>query len=135
MTPQEAAIRLREWYQAFKNFGKGNERTVHEFLEAADLIESLAAELDTFQQFTKELGARNEELQKEKLTLSLRVKQLEAERDELIEAIKEWSPLGVFPLPCKVCKNVKEAFCGEKCKWCRENSNFEWRGLQKEATP
>lgn len=45
MTPQEAALRLREWYQAFKNFGKGNERTVHEFLEAADLIESLAVQV------------------------------------------------------------------------------------------
>ena len=46
MTPQEAVIRLREWYQAFKNFGKGDEPTVQEFLEAADLIESLTAELE-----------------------------------------------------------------------------------------
>ena len=60
------------------------------------------------------------------------IKQLEAERDELIEVIKEWSLFNTFPLPCKVCKNVKEAFCGEKCKWCREYNNFEWRGLQKE---
>lgn len=71
MTPQEAALRLREWYQAFKNFGKGNERTVHEFLEAADLIESLAADLDTLREFTKELSARNEQLRKENLTLKL----------------------------------------------------------------
>lgn len=63
------------------------------------------------------------------------IQQLEAERDELIEAIKEWSPFDAFPLPCKFCKNVKEAFCGEKCKWCREYNNFEWHGVQKEETP
>ena len=75
----------------------------------------------------KKKGEMNEKLYAELATVK-------AERDELIEVIKEWSPFGVFPLPCKVCKNVKEAFCGEKCKWCRENSNFEWRGLQKEET-
>ena len=134
MTPQEAAIRLRGWYQAFKNFGKGNERTVHEFLEVADLIESLAAEMEDMtarykiaDDCAKKKGEMNEKLYAELATVK-------AERDELIEVIKEWSPFGVFPLPCKVCKNVKEAFCGEKCKWCRENSNFEWRGLQKEET-
>lgn len=72
MTPQEAVIRLREWYQAFKNFGKGNELTVQEFLEAADLIDSMSADLDTLRKFTKELSARNEELRKENLTLKLK---------------------------------------------------------------
>ena len=72
MTPQEAVIRLREWYQAFKNFGKGDEPTVQEFLEAADLIDSMSADLDTLRKFTKELSARNEELRKENLTLKLK---------------------------------------------------------------
>ena len=72
MTPQEAVIRLREWYQAFKNYGKGNELTVQEFLEAADLIDSMSADLDTLRKFTKELSARNEELRKENLTLKLK---------------------------------------------------------------
>lgn len=72
MTPKEAAFRLREWYEAFKNFGKGNDMTVKEFLEAADLIESMAADLDTLRQFIKELSARNEELRKENLTLKLK---------------------------------------------------------------
>lgn len=72
MTPNEAAVRLREWYQAFKKFGKGNEQTVKEFLEVADLIESMAADLDTLRQFTKELSVRNEELRKENMTLKLR---------------------------------------------------------------
>ena len=46
MTPKEATFRLREWYEAFKHFGQGNERTVKELLEAASLIEFLEAEKD-----------------------------------------------------------------------------------------
>ena len=46
MTPKEAAFRLREWHEAFKQFGKGNEKAVKELLEAADLIEALTAELE-----------------------------------------------------------------------------------------
>ena len=42
MTPQEAAIRLREWYIAFDRHGKGNEPAVKEFLEIADMLEDLA---------------------------------------------------------------------------------------------
>ena len=72
MTPKEAAFRLRVWYQAFKDFGKGNESRVKELLEAADLIESMSADLDTLRQFTVELSARNEELRKENLTLKLK---------------------------------------------------------------
>ena len=45
MTRREAVLRLREWYKAFANFGKGNERTVKEFLEIEDLIHSMDAEL------------------------------------------------------------------------------------------
>lgn len=45
MTRREAVLRLREWYEAFANFGKGNERTVKEFLEIEDLIHSMDAEL------------------------------------------------------------------------------------------
>ena len=72
MTPKEAAFRLREWHEAFTHFGKGNELTVQEFLEAADLIDSMSADLDTLRKFTKELSARNEELRKENLTLKLK---------------------------------------------------------------
>lgn len=72
MTPQEAVIRLRDWHESFVQFGKGNEKAVQELLEAADLIESLAADLDTLRQFTVKLSARNEELRKENLTLKLK---------------------------------------------------------------
>ena len=41
MTPTEAALGLREWFEVFRRRGKGNEPTVKEFLEAADLIEKL----------------------------------------------------------------------------------------------
>lgn len=36
----------REWYQAFSKFGKGEESSVKELLEVANLIESLSAQLD-----------------------------------------------------------------------------------------
>lgn len=72
MTPKEAAVRLRDWHESFVQFGKGNERAVQELLKAADLIESMAADLDTLRQFTVELSARNEELCKENLTLKLK---------------------------------------------------------------
>ena len=72
MTTQKASILLRAWHKAFKDFGKSNETKVKELLEAADLIESLAADLDTLREFTKELSARNEELRKENLTLKLK---------------------------------------------------------------
>jgi hypothetical protein len=45
MTPQEAAFRLRDWYESFVQFGKGNERAVQELLKASELIDSMAAEL------------------------------------------------------------------------------------------
>ena len=46
MTPQKASILLRAWHKAFKDFGKSNETKVKELLEAADLIDSLAADLE-----------------------------------------------------------------------------------------
>lgn len=36
----------REWYQAFSNFNKGNERSVKDLLAVADLIESLSAQCE-----------------------------------------------------------------------------------------
>lgn len=36
----------RDWYQAFVNCGKGEERSVKELLTTADLIESLSAQLE-----------------------------------------------------------------------------------------
>ena len=36
----------REWYQAFTNFGRGDERSVKDLLAVGNMIESLAAELE-----------------------------------------------------------------------------------------
>lgn len=47
----------REWYQAFSNFGKGEERSVKELLAVANIIESLSAQLD---QVTRERDAETE---------------------------------------------------------------------------
>ena len=51
----------REWYQAFSNKGKGNEPSVKELLTTADLIESLAAELE---QVKRERDAAVEDIRK-----------------------------------------------------------------------
>lgn len=127
MTPKEAAFRLREWYQAFKNFGKGNELTVKEFLEAATLIESLAADLDTLRQFTVELSARNEELRNEKTTLALRVKQFKAERDAVMRDMNK---------NCASCKYAGYNNPGsDGCPYveqCQNYRKWQWRGVQKE---
>lgn len=36
---------MREWYEVFRKRGKGGERSVKAFMEAADLIEKLSAQL------------------------------------------------------------------------------------------
>ena len=90
MTPQEAATMLREWYIAFNRHGKGNERAVKEFLEIADFLESTAADLDTLREFTKELAARNEELNKEKLAAVLRVPRWISVEERLPDKSHDW---------------------------------------------
>ena len=125
MTPQEAAIRLREWYQAFKNFGKGNERTVKELLEAANLIESLAAELEDMTTrykiadgCAKKKGEMNEKLYAE-------LSAVKAERDAAVAELKG----------NRICQKCKHFDIGwnEPCLHCDgENNCFEWRGVQKE---
>ena len=132
MTPQEAAIRLREWYQAFKNFGKGNERTVHEFLEAANLIESLAAELEDMtarykiaDDCAKKKGEMNEKLYAELATVK-------AERDAAVADITRMVQEPYDPCYCDYCKLTEEECAKSNC---RGRSAFVWRGLQKEDTP
>lgn len=51
----------REWYQAFSNFNKGNERSVKDLLAVADMIESLSKQLE---QVTRERDAAINELVK-----------------------------------------------------------------------
>ena len=128
MTPQKASILLRAWHKAFKDFGKSNETKVKELLEAADLIDSLAADLDTLRKFTVELSARNEELHKEKLTLALRVKQLEVERDAAIDDMTEMAQY----VSDDVCPWCDQTECELGCMGTGANSGFNWRGVQKE---
>ena len=55
-------------------YNGADEATMHKaMLEAADVLESIAADLDTLREFTKELAKRNEELHKEKLAAVLHV--------------------------------------------------------------
>lgn len=45
-TAKDAAAICREWYWAFRNMGKGEEKYVLELLDAADTIEQLERERD-----------------------------------------------------------------------------------------
>lgn len=56
----------REWYQAFTNFGRGDERSVKDLLAVGNMIESLAAELE---QVKRERDAAVEDMQKTPITL------------------------------------------------------------------
>lgn len=102
--------------------------------DALTLIRRQEADLDTLRQFTTELSARNEELRNAKTTLALRVAQLEAERDALIDAVKDWGG------SCAVCKHYAKPEDGFPCRFCAERfpededkiSHWEWRGVQKE---
>lgn len=43
---KDIAQHMREWHEAFRRYGKGDEPSVKVFLEAADMIEKLSAELE-----------------------------------------------------------------------------------------
>lgn len=64
-------------------YNGADEATMHKaMLEAADVLESIAADLDTLREFTKELAKRNEELHKEKLAAVLHVPRWISVEDE-----------------------------------------------------
>lgn len=134
MTPQEAVIRLREWYQAFKNFGKGDEPTVQEFLEAADLIESLTAELEE-----AKLTHRTEKCE----AADYDCVELGRLRKELAQVKRERDDVARWEDDCPHCQHRDDApvdcdleclRCENPCicHKCRDGDKFEWRGVQKE---
>lgn len=65
------------------------------------------------------------------------IQQLEAERDALIDAVKDWGG------SCAVCKHYDKPEDSFPCRFCAERfpededkiSHWQWRGVQKEATP
>ena len=94
----------REWYQAFTNKGRGDEPTVKEFLEVADLIESLSAELE----------------------------QVKRERDAAVEDLSDHGMLCVLCMhenkavdeePCKSCSHASTV---------NRHTNWQWRGVKEE---
>lgn len=102
----------REWYQAFSNFGKGEERSVKELLAVANIIESLSAQLD---QVTRERDAAIRQ-------------QLEADKNN--------------PFACNFCKHDEVCdgrllACGDcdmdcPCNTCIDHDKWQWRGVEVE---
>lgn len=132
MTPKEAAFRLRDWHESFVQFGKGNEKAVQELLEAADLIESMAAEMEDMtarykiaDDCDKKKGEMNEKLYAELATVK-------AERDAAVADITRMVQEPYDPCYCDYCKLTEEECAKSNC---RGRNAFVWRGVQKEATP
>jgi len=102
----------REWYQAFSNMGKGNEPSVKELLTTADLIESLAAELEQVKQ------------ERDGLSIMLTAAESAAEtykreKDAYFESMK-----GL----CATCKKAR--FCVLPPGQCPDGM-WEWRGIKE----
>ena len=94
----------REWYQAFTNFGRGDERSVKDLLVIGNMIESLAAELE-------------------------RVK---LERDAAVEDLETMGEARPYCGLCAHEKvGIDEAPCGT-CREGYIENNWQWRGVQKE---
>lgn len=114
MTSQQKDIaqHMREWYEVFRRHGKGDERSVKAFLEAADLIEKLSAQL---------VNQANEYSTALKITTE--------QRDAAVDDIE----LGVC---CETCKHDNDDDEGAFCIGCvrvTSRGNWEWRGVHENA--
>lgn len=122
----------REWYQAFSKKGKGNEPCVKELLTTADLIESLAAELEQVKQERDGLSIML-------TSATSAAEKYKRERDAAVDDITESAP-------CFACKNFRRNGGGCKgaksCLWamieCEEfgeeytGMTWEWRGVKED---
>lgn len=72
------------------------------------------------------LREKIQETQREKFLLD-KIKQLEAERDDLLEGMKQ-------AMGCRACKHYDDdaEYVGNECMDCSKYCNWEWRGVQKE---
>ena len=93
----------REWYQAFTNFGRGDERSVKDLLVIGNMIESLAAELE-------------------------RVK---LERDAAVEDIsRECHKCKHFKVLFNGCTPDYDCDYSDVC---RDNDHWQWRGVKEDS--
>lgn len=89
--------------------------------DALALIQQLEAENSRYHQETTEMYA-------EMCMLREKVHRLEAERDAAVAGLKS-------NCTCPECKYFSDDI-QDPCRGCKPNaSKFEWRGVQKEATP
>ena len=106
--------------------------------KAADLIESLCAELERVQREQDGLQAEINELNEEYFTdihtardpMADKVKQLERERDA---AVKDMERMGEYRPYCETCLHVDSDSKEEPCRSCCEGyliSNWQWRGAK-----
>ena len=120
MTDQQKRIvqDMREWYEAFRRYGKDGERSVKAFLEAADLIEHLSSVAEKAS--TK--AALCEKVMED-------YDKMRRERDAAADDIE----LGVC---CETCKHDNDDDEGAFCVGCVRVTgigNWEWRGVKNNA--
>lgn len=115
MTDQQKRIvqDMREWYEAFRRYGKDGERSVKAFLEAADLIEHLSSVAEK----SSAKAALCEKVMED-------YDKMRRERDAAVDDIE----LGVC---CETCKHDEGVFCVE-CARVASRGNWEWRGVKSD---
>lgn len=115
----------REWYQAFSNSGKGNERSVKELLTTADLIESLCAELE---QVKQERDGLNILLGQAQSMLETRTR----ERDAAVEDLRKVCQATEVCFCCKSHNTNYTEYVSNDCMDCIRHCNWQWRGVNED---
>lgn len=115
---KDIAQHMREWYEVFRRHGKGDERSVKVFLEAADLIEHLSSVAEK----ASAKAALCEKVMED-------YDKMRRERDAAADDIE----LGVC---CETCKHDNDDDEGVLCVGCvrvTSRGNWEWRGVKSDA--
>lgn len=110
-----------------------NEKSCNEAksADALALIQRLDRTIVDQEKLAKKFYDQKVEAENKILKLEDRVKQLETERDALINEID------TYQHPCDCCKHAEEEASKEPCARCKQifkgrKSHFEWRGVKKE---
>lgn len=114
---KDIAQHMREWYEVFRMRGKGGERSAKAFLEAADLIEKLSAQL---------VNQATEYSQALKITTE--------QRDAAVADLKDALDRGDAASFCEFCKHNDDwGKCEHPCNPYSGETGWEWRGVKENA--
>lgn len=94
--------------------------------KAADLIESLAAEL----KITEAVAAQARGLECERDLLAVELEQVERERDAAVEDLRK---VAQAVSVCFCCKRRDEEYVSNDCMDCINSCNWQWRGVKEDS--